>query len=258
MALLFDTTGEFVSHGTAANLDDIFKGTAWAWFWFDTIPSVSAHAHRILSKGTNWFPLGTQATDILQCTIARATLAQLAFAPFANFAAGVTTGKWIFIAATWDTGGAATDQKIYVGDLDTLAAEPSSYTTQRVGTGAVTSNATANCYAGNTEGATAQRLDGRLAHLGLVSGTLLTLGQIHTQQFRRHPIANTVLFCEYGYNGTGTQPDWSGSANSGAVTGATVIDHVPIPFRRTRDLWVPTTAVATGKPWHYYAQQMSA
>ena len=35
-----------------------------------------------------------------------------------------------------------------------------------------------------------------------------------------------------GYNGTGTQPDWSGNANSCTVSGATLSNHAPIgaPF----------------------------
>jgi hypothetical protein len=42
------------------------------------------------------------------------------------------------------------------------------------------------------------------------------------------PIAGCVGFWHLGANGVGTQPDWSGNANAGTVTGATVSDHVPL------------------------------
>ena len=56
----------------------------------------------------------------------------------------------------------------------------------------------------------------------------------------------------------GTQPDWSGNGNSGAVTGATVADHVPLgpPFGFDPE-WQGITTVAAGgvtmpRFYHHY------
>ena len=57
----------------------------------------------------------------------------------------------------------------------------------------------------------------------------MPLAQMQALQFNLHPTTNTLLLSHYGYNGTGTQPDWSGNGHNGTVTGATVADHVPMP-----------------------------
>jgi len=60
----------------------------------------------------------------------------------------------------------------------------------------------------------------------------LSLGEIRSLQFHPRVLSGCVLYSHYGFNGTGTQPDWSGKGNSGTVTGATVSNHVPLgsPF----------------------------
>ena len=56
----------------------------------------------------------------------------------------------------------------------------------------------------------------------------LSLGELKTQQFAPHPVSETVLFVPLGFNGTGTQADWSGNGNNCKVTGATQSADVPI------------------------------
>ena len=57
----------------------------------------------------------------------------------------------------------------------------------------------------------------------------LSLGEIRLQQWNPHRTVNTVMWVEYGYNGTGTQVDLSGNSDAvdGTVTGMTQSDHYP-------------------------------
>jgi hypothetical protein len=71
---------------------------------------------------------------------------------------------------------------------------------------------------------------GRIGMVHVVN-TRLTLGQMKAQQFAPHVIPGSVLYTRLGWNGTGTQADWSGGQNNCTVTGATVGNDVPImPF----------------------------
>ena len=221
MALLFDANGESVNYGNAAGVNDIFKGTATAWFMLSALPATQGHPLRILTKGNEWIILSTQGINFFIAAIDRATLDQTVNADMANWAVGVVPNKPLFIAVTFDTGGADTDQKIYIGDLDTPAAEPSAYTTQRVGTGAVTSNAAKNMYAGNNPDVTTEHLGGWLGDLHLFPDVLLTRGQIVMHQAQTRLRVNRRLWTRFGEYGAGQQYDRSGNGHVGTVTGAT-------------------------------------
>jgi hypothetical protein len=68
---------------------------------------------------------------------------------------------------------------------------------------------------------------GKIAHVSRFN-RYLSVAEIHTMQFHRKPMEGCVLFNEYGFNGTGAQVCFAGSALSGTVSGATLSDHVPI------------------------------
>ena len=57
---------------------------------------------------------------------------------------------------------------------------------------------------------------------------MLSLAEITQHWMRSQNHANSKVLMHVGYNGTGTQADWSGHGNSGTVTGATVSAHVPL------------------------------
>ena len=162
-----------------------------------------------------------------------------------NFAAwGI--GKWLFVAGVIELGSMP---RLLIGDLTTIPTEPSAYTTQNNGAGPIISDAAQNLFvgAGRDFGASF-RFGGDVATIHIV-GANLTNAQIIKQWMRPQIIASTVLFTHYGFNGTGTQPDWSGNNNSGAVTGATVADHVPLGPPFGFDSEVPTqVAVAAANP----------
>lgn len=177
----------------------------------------------------------------------------------------ITTGtplavnKWSFIGATFDmanAGGGGTGtpyaHHLYAGDLSTLVTE-CSYGTTSAGTGTLIGDAGVNLAIGGQEG-------GGNAFQGLIAvaqfyNRVLTLGEYQQLQFRRTMLSGCVLYHELGYNGTSTQPDWSGNGNSGTVTGATQGAHVPTskPFNMYTPLWgTPPVVAATGKPDYYY------
>lgn len=129
------------------------------------------------------------------------------------------------MAGTFTTaGGAGEVVNIYLGDLSTVPTE-CTYGTATDGSGTVTDDSAANLWVGNNPG-------GTLAWQGRIAGVhfcdrVLTLGEIQRQWMRFDANANSRIISHLGFNGTGTQPDWSGSGNPGTVTGATVANHVP-------------------------------
>jgi len=157
----------------------------------------------------------------------------------------------LFIAFSYDLNGAgvgvAADQIIVVGDLNTPCTEPSSYTSQNGGEGAQNTDASNSLWVGNNSASTGQFLEGHVAWLG-VWDTNLSVTQLQNLQFKPQITANCVKFTHYGFNGTGTQADWTGIGNDGTVTGATVSAHAPIQIQ-SNIFPFPTAAVAaaTGK-----------
>jgi hypothetical protein len=223
MALNFGTgaSSPRVDCGSGASIDNINVGTWMAWVY----PTSSVNC-RLMQKGLG--PAGHifyTTTTVFEMTIARGTQSLLANASLANCAA-YGTNKHVCMAAVFDTGGAAGDQKIYMGDLATPLAEPSAYTTQRIGSGAVGDDSGVNLIIGNISSAT-------LSYPGDVSwiaawNRRLSHEELIAQQWHPHVTSGCVGFWVLGYNGTGTQPDWSGNGNNGSVTGATVAAHVPL------------------------------
>lgn len=147
-------------------------------------------------------------------------------APAANFSA-YGLNKWLYAASVVKDGGVNTDQKLFIGDLSNNAAEPSSYTSQVAGSGGGTSSNVSYTIGNFSD---SRPFVGRIAMVAVYSGAK-TEQEIVAQQWAAYPLHSGCLyFCQFGWNGTGTQPDWSGNQDNGTVTGATVADHVPLGF----------------------------
>lgn len=145
--------------------------------------------------------------------------------------ASITTNKWWYVGATVDqSAGAGVKVKFYVGDLSTLAVLKTNGTTTDVSSGYVTNNGATFYVGDNATDVTPQVM--RFACVQFFPSIVLTLAEIQALQFRFGPWRTGVkLFSHLGFNGTGTQPDWSGNGNAGTVTGAAVAPHVPLrPF----------------------------
>jgi hypothetical protein len=217
MALLFDANGEKVDYGSQTLPDQ--AGTHCLWFYIDSATSRETILQWNAASG---IALRGDAGGLFECFVSRVTSAVLIDATNTNFAA-YGTARWLFLAMRWDPAGVNGDQELYMGDLVTPAAEPSSYSNQQVGSGTLGGTGTMS-YGGHPT-VTNRPFLGKIAHVSRFN-RYLSVAEIHTMQFQRKPLEGCVLFNEYGFNGTGTQTCFAGSGLSGTVTGATPSDHV--------------------------------
>lgn len=225
MALGFGS-GQYVDCGSDVSLDDINTGTMLAWVYPDSLMNC-----RIADKvdggiGYNEFSLFDDYG--WGFTKERSTDLNIVVSdPLYE------TGTWNYLGVVFNTSGADGDQKAYRGKLNVPAVLASSYDIQTVGGGTPVSSANGNQYIGNSStGPAVWYFPGKIAWVAIYT-SLLSLEQIRAQQYNLlAPVdpANCVLFMNLGWNGTGTQPDWSGTGNNGTVTSATVADHVPIGY----------------------------
>ncbi len=229
MALTFGVgTAERVNHGSATSLDNLPDSANGMTVLLWTYVTSRTDARKFASKaraslGAGW-QLGLNGTTgNVQMLCERATTDAFRVTNDTPIAANT----WIFLAADAKIS-ASPATHIYTGTLTTSAVE-STYGSDQDGSGAYNSDAARDFMGGNIDATTPNlSIPGRIAWIGLWN-RVLTLVEIQEQQFAPHVTSGCVLFSHYGYNGTGTQPDWSGNGNNGTVTSATLTpDHVPI------------------------------
>lgn len=225
MSLTFVTTNK-VQIADAASIRDLATCTILSWIYLtDTTPAADVY---VWTKG-NFDPgqrsFGVNTSGGLNAFVRRgAGTPTSAVTALANTPA-IAQDAWSFVGCCWNTGGANGDQKLFHGNLATLAAEATGYSTQSVGSGTIQSDNALVARIGQY--ATTNPFAGAIAWVG-VWNRVLTLAEIQQQQFHPHLASGCVVFTHLGLMGTGTQPDWSGNGNTGTVTGATVSDHVPL------------------------------
>lgn len=227
MALNFTSTDR-VNIGSGAIIDNVNTGT----FIFLARPTSTADG-RLFQKGlfanNNYINVIYGAGSAsLRLERHRATTTLIISATLANFSAHATN-QWNWYAYVWDTAGANGDQKLYIGNLTAPFAEPSAYASQVVGAGTPGDNS-------GEDGVIGNNINGAVPFPGRIDraikyGAKLTLDQLISIQFGNAIYPNRILDTKIGWNGTGTQPDWSGNGNNGTVTGTTVGDSAPVPFQ---------------------------
>ena len=243
---LSDNSTDRINHQSGTSLDSLSTGTYIAWI---NVRDVANTFRDFGSKGVNvqFFRRGVDGTR-LACFFARATDGQVVDIGTGN----ITTG-WNFIAFTWDLAGTPA---AYWGNLSTLVTDKSFGTNN--GSGAKEDDSGDDFLVGNGASiSTAAPYD--FAWVG-VWNRQLTLGEIVRQHFLRpHKTNGNVLFTHYGFNGVGTQADWSGNGNNGTVTGATVAAHVPLgpPFGLDAFSMLVPTAAPTGVSMMFQNKLMS-
>ncbi len=238
LAFTFDD-GKIVNFGSAAALDNLTDFSYIVWF---RRTGALAQPKVMMEKGTfggsSRKGLLITNNDVLKVVVDRAdTNAE------ATSTTDLTLNKWFFVAFTYES---SDGPRIFIGDLATLAVEDDG--TPTVGVGAEGDNSADNLEVGaSSEGGT-RAVPADIAIVA-VFNKKLSLGEIHRQQFRPHVTPDSLIFSHLGFNGTGTQPDWSGNGNSGAVTGATVADHVPLgqPFGFDVGMPYEVAAAPTGQ-----------
>lgn len=200
--------------------------TFWGWFYSTTLST----GRRLATKQATGFSLlHADTSGNLTFQVQRSG----AGVNLVSSSLGLAINKWHFVACTYATVfAAATAAHIYIGTLGTTVAE-TTYSTPTTGSG-IQVDSNLSYIIGNRSGAD-QAFRGRIACAGLVNAEL-NLGQLQDLQFYPRVIANTRYYFQFGYNGVGLQPDLSGNAMAGTVTGATQDAHVPTraPFGRGR------------------------
>ena len=246
MSLTFSGSTDKVSVGTGTNITDLAAGTYCAWV---NPSSVASGTHRIYQKGVgaaaDFFVLGDVNAGDFRITTPRATTGLRA----QSNGSVVSAGVWQYLAGSWDTTLTNADQHLYYGSLTTDAAEIGSYSTQVVGSGSITSNSGAAGVIGNKANDNGA-LSGDI-HAFAIFNRQLTLGEIIEWQWHPRVFSGCVGFWLLGWNGTGTQPDWSGSGNAGTVTAAAVATPAPLGrlFRPVEVApYVVAAATGTGGP----------
>ena len=219
-----------VNVGQAASLDDINTGTVLAWVYPTGTSSVGVIYWKGPSSGAGRQLFQILTTPALNVIRSRATTNLIATAATANFSAW-GLNKWLLVGGVWDTAGVAADQRLYVGDLATAAAEPSTYSAQNAGAGGNSTNDTNDALIGNNPGF-ANGFVGRIAVVAIWSA-VLTAAQIASWQWNPRPRVDNLLaagYWECGLDpwGATSVPDMSGNGNTGTPTSVTVEEHAPI------------------------------
>lgn len=225
-----------VNVGQAASLDDMQgttspTGNFTACMWIN----INTTADKIIfQKGT--FGGSSAQSFILEFSTGnfhyiyvRSTSLEME-APKANFSA-LATSTWVFLCAVANAGGANGDQDLWLGNLTTAPAEPSSYTSQVVGSGDHTTNGSDDMIIGNDVNQT-QAIPGQIAMIGFWKRAF---SSTEMDALRRiwncnYPVASQGCWVFGVGNSTGTQPDWSGNGNNGTVTGATATDMPAVSY----------------------------
>lgn len=225
MSLVFAGGTDKVSVAAASSINGLTTCTLVVWVY----PTTLTNQIRIFQKGLNpshkiIFLNGTGGN--VEIDFGRGTSGAGNVGVYiSNNTPMSSVNKWYFVAGVWDAGGGAGNiMHLYIGDLTTAPTEVT-YGTKTDGVGSSPSDSSNNLIIGNHE-SSSLGWQGRIAPV-LFWNRTLSLAEIRAQWARRCITSGCVLYHELGWNGTGTQMDWSGNGNSGTVTGATVGAHSP-------------------------------
>lgn len=242
MALTFGgATSDRVQIAAAASINSLDTKTIYGWFYPTTI-TADRRLFTKMTSGFNGWDLAIQdSSGNLNWYVNRAG----GNSHQTSSSSPLTTNKWWFVAGTYDVG-AAQPTRLYIGDLSTAAIEPS-YSSTTTGSGATSSDTTEVARIGNLY-SNANAFQGRIGLVGMLNRAL-TLQEIIDLQFKPRVVNGTVLFMPLGYNSNSTpQPDLSGNANSGTVTGASLTQE-GLPLRTLfgfgDDVQTPMAAVVS-------------
>ena len=228
-ALNFTADGQKVDCGSAAVLDNLDPFTVLMWV-HPTSTDATAHLYTKPPAGSGGVHVFRRSSGVgndltfVRTRVTTTTFYQTNDTPLS------TSNKWYFIAVVFDTGASAGEiVNISVGDLTTAPVE-STYGTSDDGAGALNTDASNNLIIGAT-GDSFNSWSGHIAYFQMFT-TAMTPGEIKAHWFRTFGLGatDTVLYVPLGFNGTGTQDEWSGNGNTCTIVGSpAVIAHVPLP-----------------------------
>ena len=250
MGILFDADGEYISHGSGANLDDLSTFTVACWYYPTTIDTsyrvflgkfsdAGADLGWYLAASDKWDGSVPQGLNVFR---KYDTVAQSGFSSDNFF----TLNAWNFVGVYFP--GAGTNPSIYHGTLSKTVADDTEQPIN-AGSGGLTSDAALNLYAGGyTESQIAR---GTIGFYAIWNGQV-SLNGLKAVQF--NPLAamqvgDCRLLSIPGLHGASTIVDLSGNNNTGSVTNATASSvHLPISinFGLAEEQSYIVSAVPTG------------
>jgi hypothetical protein len=217
MALTIATVAtDVIDFGSAVGTT-LSKFTVWGWFRTATLSNNKAFWGKGATTSMRYFIHASAGNVTFK--VPRATTATT----YTTNDAPLSSNTWHFWSATFDSS-VTPVAHIYVAQFGNALVERT-YGTSTDGTGGLSADTGANFLLGVNGNFSGQA--GRHAFIGYVAD-VLNLGQLKSLMAHPRVVASNKLFCSVGFNGTGTQADWSGNGNNGTVTGATVGAHVPI------------------------------
>lgn len=232
MSQTFAATSSYYNLGAPSNLTNVTRGGYVA-----IVKSSAPGVARILyNKGTsaNYIRRSTiNATDTFTITLGSATTSLQAQALLTNFA-GCGPGKWIVVAARFDTSLTNADQQLFACPVGGALAQPSAYALQAVGSGHGSDGADV-AHIGDSTVNTLGFTD-PMAALAVLTGSYPSVEELQR-------VANELLVrgrklrlpasCKGAWQFTqrGTVPDLSGNGNHG-VAGGGVIGQAGDPVWR--------------------------
>lgn len=222
-----NSTGDLVSLGSPAALDDMWEMTFWCWYWKDSGTTTSwAGLYTKVATGS-FIRYFSQLSSNQQQFVWHLDRVDTQLDIRTNNVA--VEDEWNFVAFNFSESGASSD--IYIGSL-TANAVVASYASKIVGLGSPLDDSALDALIGNWDTDTPARAANGLIAVCGIHNVSLPLEQIVDLQRRPRALDSSVQFCWLGFAGTGTQPDWSGTGTSGTVTGATVGSNVGLgpPF----------------------------
>ena len=240
MSLLFTDGGtNRVDHGSGASLDDPAALTLILRIYPITIATVRnlvVKSDGSLNKKQFTFRQDGNIDLFISTSGTAISARSSSLTPTAN--------NWFDIAWTVSSGLAP---HIYIGSPTANFAEPTYSVGPTTGTGTMDTEAAGNFIVGNRQ-AVDNAFGGRIELVHYLNRDL-SLGELKDQQFNPHVVSGSKLFVFEGANGTGTQTDWSGNANAGTVTGATVAANSPRRAWFGHDMERNTTIAAAVTGW---------
>jgi hypothetical protein len=138
--------------------------------------------------------------------------------------------KPVFIMWQWVEGGAASDQKAWIGDLNNAPAEPSAYAGTRTVVASPPPTTAGAVRLMNNISSPTRYCRGRIGMFFVAPGVL---DAAQRDAFRRclMPVACEV-FAMPGWGGVAHVPDWSGNGRTGAVSGMITAPRLAIAAKR--------------------------
>ena len=218
MAVEFeDNTTDAIDCGSGTSIDDWDAFTALIWVY--RLDEIGTQPH-YFSKGDDIKTMSETSgggSAQLQMRVGRATTNANALGD-----TNIGVGAWKICGYTYDE---SDGPRLWLGDLNTLIIEETSYTTQDVGAGATAADASISLFVGNRPPSDERAGNKRIAIAAYINKRM-TLGELQEWQFHPHVTAETKVFLVP--NHVDTIADLSGNGNNGTGTGLILADHVPL------------------------------